>query len=74
MSYFTDIRPQFPRGTNSWASSPGLCSSGSDSDDIDTPLTERSLLFEDEDLEIAATNPEIDEYILVVGGLGYIGM
>jgi UDP-glucose 4-epimerase len=54
--------------TNSGASSPGHFSSSSDCDSIDTPLTERSLLFDDADIENNIARLAGQEYILVVGG------
>jgi UDP-glucose 4-epimerase len=62
-----------PCSTSSGASSPGRFSSGSDCDDIDTPFTERSILFDDHDIEIAVQQSVADQYILVVGGCGFIG-
>jgi UDP-glucose 4-epimerase len=50
----------------------GVCSpwlsSGSDYGDVDTPLTEPSLLLNEGDIENA-----VHQHILVVGGLGFIG-
>jgi len=57
--------------THSGVSSPWFLSSGSDCGDVDTPLTERSLLFDEEDIANAVHRS--DQYILVVGGLGFIG-
>jgi UDP-glucose 4-epimerase len=54
---------------DSGVSSPWF-SSGSDCGDVDTPLTERSLLFNEEDIENAVQS---SQYILVEGGLGFIG-
>lgn len=62
-----------PCSTSSGASSPWGFSSGSDCDDLDTPLTERSILFDDHDIEIAVQHSVLDQYILVVGGCGFIG-
>jgi len=62
-----------PYSTSSGASSPRGFSSGSDCDDFGTPLTERSVLFDDNDIEVAVQESVLDQHILVVGGLGFIG-
>jgi UDP-glucose 4-epimerase len=62
-----------PCSTDSGASSPGHFSSGSECGDINTPLTERSLLFDDVDIEIAVQKSTNAPHILVVGGCGFIG-
>lgn len=61
-----------PDSTGSGASSPERSLSGSESDYVDTPFTERSVLFDDIDLDFSfqAINAP---YILVVGGCGFIG-
>lgn len=64
------ILSNMPCSTDSGLSSPRF-SSGSDCGDVDTPLTERSVLFGDDDLELAVQ--QSDQHILVVGGLGFIG-
>ena len=61
-----------PGSTDSGASSPCGFSSNSESD-FGTPATERSLLFDEDDIQVAATKPVTDHYILVVGGCGFIG-
>ena len=62
-----------PCSTSSGASTPGR-SSESDFDEIcDTPGTERSILFDDHDIEVAIQQSIDDQYILVVGGCGFIG-
>ena len=58
---------------DSGASSPGRFSSGSECGDVDTPFTERSLLFDDDDIELAVHKSSGAQYILVVGGCGFIG-
>ncbi|KAH8593369.1 hypothetical protein B0O99DRAFT_515826 [Bisporella sp. PMI_857] len=72
MSYFTGFRPQASR-SDSENSSPGHYSSFSDFEDVDTPATERSALFDDSDIDLAVREPVENEHILVVGGCGYIG-
>ncbi|TVY84661.1 UDP-glucose 4-epimerase [Lachnellula suecica] len=62
-----------PYSTSSGASSPGRFSSGSESGDIDTPFTERSILFDDHDIDVAVQQSVNDQHILVVGGCGFIG-
>jgi UDP-glucose 4-epimerase len=62
-----------PCSTDSRASSPARFSYGSESDETDTPFTERSLLFGDDDIDTALQKPVNGEYILVVGGCGFIG-
>ncbi|CAG8950736.1 hypothetical protein HYFRA_00002947 [Hymenoscyphus fraxineus] len=62
-----------PCSTSSGASSPGPSSYGSDFDDICTPFTEGSILFDEQDIEIAVQCSAIEQYILVVGGCGFIG-
>lgn len=57
--------------TESGVSSPWFLSSGSDCGDADTPLTERSVLFDEEDIANAVHRS--NQHILVVGGLGFIG-
>ncbi|KAH6678338.1 hypothetical protein B0J14DRAFT_559476 [Halenospora varia] len=62
-----------PCSTSSGASSPGRFSSGSDCGDLDTPFTERSILFDDHDIEVAVQQSTLEQHILVVGGCGFIG-
>lgn len=59
--------------TSSGASTPGGFSSGSDSGFVDTPFTERSVLFDDHDIDVAVQQSTHDQHILVVGGCGFIG-
>jgi UDP-glucose 4-epimerase len=54
---------------NSTSSSPSSFWSGTTSEDVATPLTENSLLLDDQSVHGSAT----EEYILVVGGCGFIG-
>jgi UDP-glucose 4-epimerase len=57
----------------SYANSPILRSfTPSDNASVNTPATERSVLF-DEPQSLLGSLPETDSYIMVVGGLGYIG-
>lgn len=59
--------------TNDGASTPDNSESG-DSCSLSTPATERSLLFGDlPDISPLLSATVADQYILVVGGLGYIG-
>lgn len=62
-----------PCTTDSGASTPGRISSSNDSNALGTPLTERSLLFDDDDIDVAMRRSISDRYILVVGGCGFIG-
>lgn len=57
----------------SGASTPERLSSGNESSALGTPLTERSLLFDVDDVDFAVRNAINDQWILVVGGLGFIG-
>lgn len=59
--------------TDSGASSPERIFSGNESNALGTPLTERSLLFDVDDIDFAVRNVVKDQWILVVGGLGFIG-
>ncbi|RAL63515.1 hypothetical protein DID88_003935 [Monilinia fructigena] len=59
--------------TDSGASSPERVFSGNESNALDTPLTERSLIFDADDIDFAVRNVVNDQWILVVGGLGFIG-
>lgn len=61
-----------PDSIASGASSPERSLSGSESDFVDTPFTERSLLFDDIDFDTGFP-PTKALYILVVGGCGFIG-
>lgn len=61
-----------PGSTGSGASSPEHSLSGSEFDYVDTPFTERSILFDDIDLDFAQKSSNAP-YILVVGGCGFIG-
>jgi hypothetical protein len=54
------------------APSPETFWSGASAEDLDTPLTGSSLLSEDQGIENTAANLGA-EYILVVGGCGFIG-
>jgi UDP-glucose 4-epimerase len=58
--------------SSSGASTPGR-SSESDYDDTWTPFTERSVLFDDHDIEVAVQQSTGTQHILVVGGCGFIG-
>lgn len=63
--------------TNSGASTPELLSFDNEDSALNTPLTERSLLFDVNDIDFAVRNAVRsavnDQWILVVGGLGFIG-
>ena len=72
MSYFTGFRPK-AYSSGSEVSSPDQQSPFSDFGDVNTPDTERSVLFDDIDAEFAVREPADQEHILVVGGCGYIG-
>ncbi|KAE8453839.1 hypothetical protein EG329_009351 [Mollisiaceae sp. DMI_Dod_QoI] len=61
-----------PGSTGSGASSPGRFSSGSECGEVNTPFTERSVLFDDIDLDLVQKSINA-LYILVVGGCGFIG-
>ncbi len=61
-----------PGSTGSGASSPGRFSSGSECGEVNTPFTERSVLFDDIDLDLVQKSINAP-YILVVGGCGFIG-
>lgn len=58
--------------SSSGASTPGR-SSESEYDDTWTPATERSVLFDDHDIEVAVQQSTESQHILVVGGCGFIG-
>jgi UDP-glucose 4-epimerase len=63
----------FVESQASYSNSPILRSfTPSDNASVNTPATERSVLF-DEPQSLLESLPETDSYILVVGGLGYIG-
>ncbi|KAH7383584.1 hypothetical protein BKA64DRAFT_629311 [Cadophora sp. MPI-SDFR-AT-0126] len=62
-----------PCSTQSGASSPERFSSGSECDDINTPCTDRSILFNDDDIDHGINNISGAQHILVVGGCGFIG-
>jgi hypothetical protein len=70
---FVRLNSAMPCSTSSGASSPWGFSSGSDCDEFGTPLTERSLLFDSHDIEVAVQQSVLDQHILVVGGCGFIG-
>jgi len=72
MSYFTGFRPK-AYSQSSEVSSPDQQSPFSDFEDVNTPDTERSVLFDDVDAEFAVREPANEKQILVVGGCGYIG-
>ncbi|KAM3085762.1 hypothetical protein ACMFMG_002824 [Clarireedia jacksonii] len=62
-----------PCSTSSGASSPARPSSSNETNPLGTPLTERSLLFDDDDIDAAVRQSMTDRFILVVGGCGFIG-
>jgi len=67
MAYFAKTRPNLPHNISSTNSMLYSSGSGSDSDEVDTPLTERSLLFDDDDddgIEIAAISSGSEEHIV----------
>jgi len=72
MSYFTGFRSK-AYSSGSEVSSPDQQSPFSDCDDVNTPDTEISVLFDENDSSFAFREPVNDEHILVVGGCGYIG-
>ncbi|PQE08167.1 UDP-glucose 4-epimerase protein [Rutstroemia sp. NJR-2017a BVV2] len=57
----------------SGASSPARVSYSNETNPLGTPLTERSLLFDDDDIDVAVRKSMTDRFILVVGGCGFIG-
>ncbi|QSZ30294.1 hypothetical protein DSL72_004816 [Monilinia vaccinii-corymbosi] len=59
--------------SDSGASTPERTSYDNESNALGTPLTERSLLFDEDDIDFAVRNAINDQWILVVGGLGFIG-
>jgi UDP-glucose 4-epimerase len=69
----------FERSTSDFSVSPSTKSSGSSSSSIacspETPSTSRSLLFDDVSVSRPSNNDNTSSeyYILIVGGLGYIG-
>ncbi|KAK0103059.1 hypothetical protein ONS95_000764 [Cadophora gregata] len=62
-----------PYSTQSGASSPEQLSCGSECGDTSTPFTGRSILFNDDDIDNAVHRTTSVQYILVVGGCGFIG-
>jgi UDP-glucose 4-epimerase len=62
-----------PCSTDSGASSPARVSYSDETNPLGTPLTERSLLFDDDDIDVAVRKSMTDRFILVVGGCGFIG-
>lgn len=74
---YRDSADKMPGSTNSsrgsGASTPEQLFSGNESSALGTPLTERSLLFHKVDIDFAVRNAINDQWILVVGGLGFIG-
>lgn len=63
--------------SDSGASTPERLSFDNENSAVGTPLTEKSLLFDVDDIDFAVRNAVReavnDQWILVVGGLGFIG-